>query len=389
MKKACKNRGFSLIEIIVAIAILAIIVLPLLNAFVTSSKLNEKSRKQFQATEAAKNIMEKLKGYNIVEIAKGLASPTTTGFNLGSIDIGELTFFSGKYYPVSPLDKSVKVNSLGKYDFCPRADGQYSYFIKNIDTGRYSVNALVTLKGKPPGDERDRITNIDTDKDALINNATTAIEIVNEVKSDDTIDDEIRSKLSPDSIKRKMVLTVVNSKTVRAEFEYYLAGESTPLSIRASEKTVIANSTKEDIRSVYFFFTPWTDSPGGESIIVNNPTGKKLNLYLVKQKTVSTMSKKVDLEINDESVASGKSPIKVLTNIPSTDRQLKYRQASLRMSDDLVTIVDSLVEKSNTREANNFERVYETQVDIYDTTVQRDSLGTATPLVTLKGGMSN
>ena len=43
-KKICSDKGFSLIEIIIAIAILAIITLPLLNAFVTSSKMNALSR---------------------------------------------------------------------------------------------------------------------------------------------------------------------------------------------------------------------------------------------------------------------------------------------------------------------------------------------------------
>ena len=57
-KKICSDKGFSLIEIIIAIAILAIITLPLLNAFVTSSKMNALSRNKLLAIETGKNIME-------------------------------------------------------------------------------------------------------------------------------------------------------------------------------------------------------------------------------------------------------------------------------------------------------------------------------------------
>ena len=68
--KNSSNKGFSLVEIIVAIAILAVIVLPLLNAFVTSSKLNVRSKDKLMAVETAKNIMEEMRGYKLNESAK-------------------------------------------------------------------------------------------------------------------------------------------------------------------------------------------------------------------------------------------------------------------------------------------------------------------------------
>ena len=52
------NRGITLVELIVSIAILAIIVLPFLNAFVTATKTNVKARNKMNATHLATNIME-------------------------------------------------------------------------------------------------------------------------------------------------------------------------------------------------------------------------------------------------------------------------------------------------------------------------------------------
>ena len=51
------DRGVTLVEIIVSIAILAIIVLPFLNAFVTATKTNVKAKNEMNATHLATNIM--------------------------------------------------------------------------------------------------------------------------------------------------------------------------------------------------------------------------------------------------------------------------------------------------------------------------------------------
>ncbi len=58
MKKDNKNKGFTLIEIVVAIAVLAIAITPILTSFVTSAKLNVKSQKLMAATNIQQSIME-------------------------------------------------------------------------------------------------------------------------------------------------------------------------------------------------------------------------------------------------------------------------------------------------------------------------------------------
>ena len=43
-RKLNKNAGFSLVELLIAVTILAIIVIPLLHMFVTTSRLNGKAK---------------------------------------------------------------------------------------------------------------------------------------------------------------------------------------------------------------------------------------------------------------------------------------------------------------------------------------------------------
>lgn len=73
--KLNKNAGFSLVELLIAITILAIIVIPLLHVFLTSNKLNIKSRQTLRATTMAQDIMEGLKAYNIDELKEQFKNP--------------------------------------------------------------------------------------------------------------------------------------------------------------------------------------------------------------------------------------------------------------------------------------------------------------------------
>lgn len=75
-----KNRrlsdaGFSLVELLIAVVILAIIVIPLLHMFVTSTRINVKSRQTLRATTVAQDIMEGLKAYDLEEVRAQFAPP--------------------------------------------------------------------------------------------------------------------------------------------------------------------------------------------------------------------------------------------------------------------------------------------------------------------------
>ena len=84
------DAGFSLVELLIAVTILAIIVIPLLHLFVTSTRINVKSRQTLRATTVAQDIMEGLKAYTLEEVR--------TQFN-GQDENGNFVLVSGKHYP--------------------------------------------------------------------------------------------------------------------------------------------------------------------------------------------------------------------------------------------------------------------------------------------------
>ena len=98
-----QNKGFTLVEVLIAITILAIIVAPLLHAFVTASRTNAKAKQLMKATTLAQNVMEETKANSLEEIARqfnGYQSSNSLS-SLGSaftfefaVTFTELTFLS-------------------------------------------------------------------------------------------------------------------------------------------------------------------------------------------------------------------------------------------------------------------------------------------------------
>ncbi len=84
------DAGFSLVELLIAVTILAIIVIPLLHLFVTSTRVNVKSRQMLRATTVAQDIMEGLKAYTLDEVR--------TQFN-GQDENGNFVPVAGWHYP--------------------------------------------------------------------------------------------------------------------------------------------------------------------------------------------------------------------------------------------------------------------------------------------------
>lgn len=64
-KGQLNNSGFSLVELLIAVTILAIIVTPLLHSFLTSIRTNAKARNTMHATAIAEDVMEEFEAYGI------------------------------------------------------------------------------------------------------------------------------------------------------------------------------------------------------------------------------------------------------------------------------------------------------------------------------------
>lgn len=71
-RKEHKNRGVTLFEVMIAIALFAIIVTPVMKSFVTAIKVNQKSRKVMIATDLAQSLMEGYMGKSYEDVWNGM-----------------------------------------------------------------------------------------------------------------------------------------------------------------------------------------------------------------------------------------------------------------------------------------------------------------------------
>lgn len=62
------NVGMSLVEVVIALAIMSIVILPVLRTFVQSTRYNATARMRQQTTAAAQTVMENFKAYSVQEI---------------------------------------------------------------------------------------------------------------------------------------------------------------------------------------------------------------------------------------------------------------------------------------------------------------------------------
>lgn len=133
------NKGLSLIEVLVAIMILAVVTGPLLHSFVTGIKLNAKAREKQRLTTAAQSIMEGLKAYDMEHICLQF-----NGWGM------RLIANATNYYEEPISDR----NGDGAFDvsidpldgtFLPASDGIYAFVLEGVDFDGITYDARIDI----------------------------------------------------------------------------------------------------------------------------------------------------------------------------------------------------------------------------------------------------
>lgn len=176
------NKGFSLIEVIVAIAVFAILIIPLSTQLISALKTNETSKKKQYAIEKAEEIMEQ---YKICDLSKPVVIPdgNSTGaftFNLTSTDdSGSITLPNKK--TVKYTVKTYECNNLtlgenyetytGKVEVSDKAYAVLSQgYILDPETGDFKKDS--SGEYVKPATQTGDIRNLDNNQAAIISGAT-------------------------------------------------------------------------------------------------------------------------------------------------------------------------------------------------------------------------
>lgn len=148
LKSKQNNKGFTLIELLISISILAIVLLPLLNNFVTAAKVNAKSKRMQNETVLVQNLLEEVKAIKVADYAARYNYPAD--FPEYSNEVAELVLKNGSLEVVTDTEKSVIRNIVDgemKYTLVDKRNQPYYFTKKNISLGGRKYDALITLDG--------------------------------------------------------------------------------------------------------------------------------------------------------------------------------------------------------------------------------------------------
>ncbi len=129
MRKMCKelnNKGFSLVELLIATVILAIVVAPLLHTFVTAATTTARSRKMGDATLVSKNISETVEATALSQLFN---DPDPSKYFAGAIS-KNLYSYDGSDYTLGADPNETDCYYLG---------------VQGVQAGSSTFNAMITL----------------------------------------------------------------------------------------------------------------------------------------------------------------------------------------------------------------------------------------------------
>ncbi len=178
--KYLNHRGFSLIELLICIAILGIIAAPLLNHFVTAARVNVKAEQIQKETTLAQTLVEDIKGKSLEAIAIEYAYSASS-------DKKELIkdSVSGNYVEATDYNRSCKrtavVNGAGEneyqYELIEKSSEPYYFVIKGmandydalitIDASQYSSTDQNGIRSGINAKEMPLIKEVNQEKNAL------------------------------------------------------------------------------------------------------------------------------------------------------------------------------------------------------------------------------
>lgn len=323
-----RNSGFSLLEVLVAIAVLGLLAGPLMHSFVTAANTNVKSKDRQRVTAVAQNLMEQVVALEPEEIQ--------TDREWKALDV------DGNAITASGAGVSVGTKAAS-----------YVREYRDITSGNRSYDARVTLNSNTYEAINQQsladISNMDLSQDACyLENAadgqaasgnTVAEEFVervvvamqDEIQGEEITDEKIqgmtdRARASvEEKMKRTITLDVTligqlsgrHSTQVKLSISYQY-NDPNILELEPAEQVIqtlveeqIFDNTgsEKELRNIYLFYQPRYQSQTGDlvnlndTVIINNQPEVPVTVYLVKQKQDGAAGLEqtylVDLKINE------------------------------------------------------------------------------------------
>ena len=303
------NKGFSLIELLIAIVILSIIVVPLLHSFVTAAKTNSKARNTMHATAVAENVLEEFEAYSIEEMAQtylaaGYAVESDAAIDVDGDGIAEegiwrftgtdSTTTSGEYRVEITLDPSAytAVNETGLVDIQNLAGSLNAVYTEAADAAAYAEGFFLNYAGTGKADDeilraikREIVITVDSDEITLDLGGGESL----------TTDVYLVSASAKYKCNKNLLVDGAPGEYPQGGSDYVIFSNEEAVRKKADDikakKEAGEELTKDDavvskLANIVICLRPRYSavySDDWDSVIVENPGNVDTNLYLVKQ----------------------------------------------------------------------------------------------------------
>lgn len=136
-RRKINNKGFSLIEVLVAVVMLAVVMTPLLRGFVSTAEVNKSAREYMGGTDVTQCVLEGITNKSYQQFSESISSL------IGGSDLVGESSLSGIGNGAYNLASNVSVLSTGAFSLSDvKMDGQFKY-----GTNNYTKNDLLSSTG--------------------------------------------------------------------------------------------------------------------------------------------------------------------------------------------------------------------------------------------------
>lgn len=274
-----KNAGYTLVELLISVTILAVIAIPLTHAFVSAARVNGRSRKLAQAQNVAQNVLEEVRMESWEDIENTYTKTTTTQEGSG------------------------------------KTTTEYHYQYDSIETEHLFFEAEISLSPEYDGesDDSDEVTDYNADKLPQIYDMNAALDATYELPG--TEEEQMATAFGRNTgqilreMKREIYIDIRKSqkKTVVDINSAYTYRGITRYALAQSKRIYSNTSENISLRNVYLFFSPMSyQEADRERIVIRNWDSVPVNIYLVRQgKDVDmTTGYKVNVDVLEQNRSS-------------------------------------------------------------------------------------
>lgn len=413
MRKEEKNRqlnnaGFSLMELLVAVVVLAIVVAPLMNSFITSIRTNAKSERTMDATAIAESVMEQFEAHTIEEMK---ATYDKAGYSIEAtpetdadgkwVFVGTDKDTTGKQYQVEViLDPTAysTINDVAVADVQNLVGSMNAVFSEKKDAEAEAVGYFqnYTDKDDEVAKQVGRVVNIQITKNLI------SVDLGGgETQGVETYVVTAESYYTCDAT---LLDTDAPTKYPQSNNEYIIFSNKESILNKAAEikEKKAAGKTLEDtdvvesrLANVVVCLRP-RFAGGKDTITIENTDNVATNLYLVEQETGTTNSGyySVDFTLLEKcqtgwymtgNIDLTKAACQLRTNFPKNSYvTYTYEDANLgdKVSGDSALKVMQTTDLTPTY---SYDRIYDIVVKVYEDGTR----GSKGALVTMTGTVTN